>query len=479
MSDEPLLSVRDLKKHYTVSRGGFLSRERTRVRAVDGVSFDIRPGEALGLVGESGCGKSTTASSILRLTEPTEGEVLFNGGDRRGAVRNDDGTHPNDVTRFGSRELKAFRRDAQMIFQDPTSSFDPRMSVGASIAELPLVHGMTDRARRRAIVEDLLERVGLAAADYDRYPHEFSGGQKQRLALARALVLNPELLVADEPVSALDVSIQADILSLIDDLRSQFGLSVLFISHDISVVRELCDRTAVMYLGEIVEIGPTEAVFGDPQHPYTEALLSAVPIPDPRTRGGHIELTGSVPSPSNPPSGCRFHTRCHRVVQPDGIDLDQAVWRRLLDFAERVVSGATDAESVRDRLRAGGEMSGRNDRGGRDDRNGRGSRGSRGRRGGDSPPSTGAPGTDGSPGAVQVRRAYDLPETLSDRDAEQAVTAAIDALLDGDDSRAVATLSEAFTTPCAEIDPEFTAQGPDHSAACIRHRPEYGGFEAE
>ena len=456
MSD-PLLSVRGLKKHYSVSHGGFLSRETTRVRAVDGISFDIQPGEALGLVGESGCGKSTAASSILRLTEPTAGEVVFNGGGRGGAVRNDDGTHPNDVTGFGTRELKSFRRDAQLIFQDPTSSFDPRMSVGASIAEPLLVHGMTDRDRRRIIVEDLLERVGLSPDEYDRYPHEFSGGQKQRLALARALVLDPDLLVADEPVSALDVSIQADILALIDDLRTEFGLSILFISHDISVVRELCDRTAVMYLGEIVEVGPTEAVFENPRHPYTEALLSAVPTPDPRARGDHIELTGSVPSPADPPDGCRFHTRCHRVVQPEGIDLEQAVWRRVLDFRERVLAGEIDAVSVRERLRVGRE-----------------------------PPARAGPDADSEPvadgpaadDATRVRAAHDLPETLSDRDAERALADAVDALLDGDDDRAAERLADAFTTPCAEIAPEFTTHGPDHEAACIRHRPEYDRFDS-
>ena len=447
MSDEPLLSVRDLTKQYTTSRGGVFSREVTRVTAVDGVSFDIYPGEALGLVGESGCGKSTTASSILRLTEPTSGEVVFNGGDRGGAVRTDDGTHPNDVTRFDRTELKAFRRDAQLIFQDPTSSFDPRMSVGASIAELPLVHGMADPERRRAIVADLLERVGLSADDYDRYPHEFSGGQKQRLALARALVLDPDLLVADEPVSALDVSIQADILALIDDLRSEFGLSVLFISHDISVVRELCDRIAVMYLGEIVEVGPTERVLEAPKHPYTEALVSAVPTPDPRARDDPIELTGSVPSPSDPPSGCRFHTRCHRVIQPDHLDLDQSVWRRLLDFRERVVAGEIDGEAVRERLRTGGDSA---------------------------PDGNTRTDTDDT----RVRAAYDLPATLPDSAVDRAIGDAVAALLAGDDDRAADVLADAFTTPCAETTPEFTDHGEGHRAACLRHRPAFGGFDA-
>jgi len=220
--DNPLLSVRELRKHYPIERG-FLSRTRGSVKAVDGISFDIDHGETLGLVGESGCGKSTAARSIVRLEEPTSGEVLFNGGGRAGASRADDGSHPNDVTRFGRNELKAFRRDVQMIFQDPTSSFDPRMTVGAAVAEPLSVHGLSGRERRRAIVEDLLERVGLSAADYDRYPHEFSGGQKQRLALARALVLNPELLIADEPVSALDVSVQADILGLIEGIQERSG----------------------------------------------------------------------------------------------------------------------------------------------------------------------------------------------------------------------------------------------------------------
>ena len=468
MSGDPLLSVRDLTKQYTTSRGGLFSRDTTRVKAVDGVSFDIYPGEALGLVGESGCGKSTTASSILRLTEPTSGEVIFNGGGREGAAPDDDGAHPNDVTRFDRAELKAFRRDAQLIFQDPTSSFDPRMSVGASIAELPLVHGMTDPDRRRAIVEDLLERVGLAAADYDRYPHEFSGGEKQRLALARALILNPNLLVADEPVSALDVSIQADILALIDDLRTEFGLSVLFISHDISVVRELCDRTAVMYLGEIVEIGPTEAVFENPQHPYTEALLSAVPTPDPRSRGDHIELTGSVPSPSNPPSGCRFHTRCHRVIQPEGVDIEQSVWRRLLDFRERVVTGEIDPEAVRERLRAPSDTSGA--AGGDPERGAA----SDVRTPGDDAVATAGTDTDD---AARVRAAYDLPATVPDPEVERAVADAVAALLSGDGARAAEGLAEAVTTPCAGSDPEFTDHGAGHRAACLRHRPEFGGLD--
>ena len=244
MTDDPLLSVRNLEKHYPITEG-VLSRQVGAARAVDGISFDIAKGETVGLVGESGCGKSTAASSIIRLEEPTGGEVIFNG-DRVSSATTANDERSNDVTEFDDERLKAFRRDAQMIFQDPSSSFDPRQTIGGSIAEPLEVHGMNDRARRRAIVENLLEDIGLAAAEYDRYPHEFSGGQKQRIALARALVLNPDLVIADEPVSALDVSIRAEILSLIDDLQDRYGLSMLFISHDMSVIRDVCDRVAVM-----------------------------------------------------------------------------------------------------------------------------------------------------------------------------------------------------------------------------------------
>ncbi|MEF8812641.1 MAG: oligopeptide/dipeptide ABC transporter ATP-binding protein [Halovenus sp.] len=437
MTDDPLLSVRNLKKHYPIKEG-ILSRQVGAARAVDGISFDLYPGETLGLVGESGCGKSTAASSIIHLEEPTEGEVVFNGGGRAGATRHEDGTHPNDVTRFSKTELKRFRRDAQMIFQDPSSSFDPRMTVGSSIAELLVVHGMDDRPRRRAIVEDLLERVGLSTTDYDRYPHEFSGGQKQRLALARALVLNPELIVADEPVSALDVSIQAEILSLISDLQEEFGLSLLFISHDLSVIRNICDRVAVMYLGEIVEIAETGELFADPQHPYTEALLSSIPTPNPHERGKGIELTGTVPTPVNPPSGCRFHTRCHRVVQPENLDLEQSSWRGLLNLRDRVAADDIDIDQLRENALA------------------------------DEAPEDGE--VSRSAVKTQIRTEFDLPETLSDRDAESTLDEALDRLVSGDTNAAATLLAEAFVTPCEETVPEFTDHGNGHRSACIRHQ---------
>jgi len=430
VGDEPLLSVRNLEKHYPITQG-YLSREVGAARAVDGISFDLRPGETLGLVGESGCGKSTAATSIINLETPTGGEVLFNGGGRWNRQRNEDGSHPNDVTAFADDELFAFRRDAQMIFQDPSSSFDPRMSIGSSVAEPLQVHGMTDQSRRRAIVEDLLEQVGLSAKDYDRYPHEFSGGQKQRIALARALVLNPELIVADEPVSALDVSIRAEILSLISDLQDEYGLSMLFISHDMSVIREVCDRVAVMYLGEIVEIGDAEEVFTDPQHPYTEALLSAIPTADPRAKQANIELRGTVPTPTNPPSGCRFHTRCHRVIQPDGIDIDQENWRSLLNFRDEVLAGQVDVESAREIA------------------------------------STAAGEGDDAEIKSELRTEFDLPESFDDASVDETLTDALDSLLDGDDETAAEQLSTAFTTPCEQSEPAMTDHGDGHQSQCL------------
>ena len=436
---EPLLSVQGLKKHYP--GGGLRSDPSSAVRAVDGISFDIARGETLGLVGESGCGKSTAAKSIVRLEEPTGGEVLFHGGSRGGRSRNDDGTHPNDVTRFHRTEMKTFRREVGMIFQDPASSFDPRMSVGDSIAEPLSVHGLDDGRRRRAVVEDLLGRVGLAAADYGRYPHEFSGGQKQRLALARALVLNPELIVADEPVSALDMSVQADILGLLDRVQTEFGLSLLFISHDMSVVKEICDRVAVMYLGEIVEVGPTESVFEAPKHPYTEALVSAIPTPDPRTTNRGIELTGSVPDPVDPPDGCRFHTRCHAVVQPPDLDVSRASWRRLLEFRLAIEAGEIDVEAIEER--AGTEAGGLD-------------------------------GADegGSTAAGRLRAAFDLPGTVADPAVEEDLAAAIGAVLDGEDARALERLRSTVRTPCERRHPESVDHGGGHASACIRHDPE-------
>jgi oligopeptide/dipeptide ABC transporter ATP-binding protein len=301
-SGDDILVVKDLVKHFTIG-GGMFGGEQAVIKAVDGVSFAIRRGETLGLVGESGCGKTTTGRCILQLEKPTAGQILFEG---------------RDLATLPDGELRRVRRRLQVIFQDPYSSLNPRMTVGQIIAEPLAVHGIVpDRANRAARVRQLLGHAGLLPAMARRYPHELSGGQRQRVGIARALAMEPALIVCDEPVSALDVSIQAQIINLLEELQAEFGLTYLFVAHDLSVVRHISDRVAVMYLGKIVEITDRKSLYESPQHPYTRALLSAVPIPDPAVEAGRerIVLGGEVPSPLNPPSGCVFHPRCPIAIE--------------------------------------------------------------------------------------------------------------------------------------------------------------------
>ncbi|MBP2019222.1 oligopeptide/dipeptide ABC transporter ATP-binding protein [Symbiobacterium terraclitae] len=297
---EVLVEVRNLKKHFPVTGGGIIARTVGWVKAVDGVSFQIRRGETLGLVGESGCGKTTLGKVLLRLQEPTDGQVLFEG---------------RNIYDLNREQMRKLRREMQIIFQDPYASLNPRMTVGDIIGEPLEIHGVARGAAKTKKVHELLDVVGLASFHARRYPHEFSGGQRQRIGIARALALNPKLIVCDEPVSALDVSIQSQVLNLLEDLQKEFGLTYLFIAHGLAVVKHVSDRVGVMYLGKMMEISPADELYANPLHPYTEALMSAIPIPDPTLKRERIVLEGDVPSPVNPPKGCRFHTRCRYQPQ--------------------------------------------------------------------------------------------------------------------------------------------------------------------
>lgn len=320
-SNNPLLlEVKGLKKHFPIKRGILFSKQVGAVKAVDGLNLFVREGETLGMVGESGCGKSTTGRLILRLIEPTEGQVLFQG---------------RDLLKLSQHEMRAMRRQLQMVFQNPYASLDPRMTVGDIIAEPLRVHKMFDSSQAlKKRVRELLDCVGLNPSYTERFPHEFSGGQRQRIGIARALALNPKLIIADEPVSALDVSVQAQVLNLLNDLQAQFNLTYIFIAHNLSTVNHISDRVAVMYLGKVVELARNDLLYSNPKHPYTQALMSAVPEPDPvimrgQQRKKRIILEGDIPSPVNPPSGCRFHTRCWeakdicKTTEPPLVDTGQ------------------------------------------------------------------------------------------------------------------------------------------------------------
>jgi oligopeptide transport system ATP-binding protein len=319
MSDQSLVRVENLVKHFPIRQGILFQRQIGAVKAVDGISFEIRKGETMGLVGESGCGKSTAGRTMLRLYEPSAGRVLFDG---------------QNVYGLRGREMLAVRRKAQMIFQDPYASLNPRWTVNAIVGEPLRVHGLAKGKAQTERVQELLKFVGLNPMFVNRYPHEFSGGQRQRIGVARALASDPEFIICDEPISALDVSIQAQVVNLLEDLQDKLGLTYLFIAHDLSMVRHICDRVAVMYLGKLVELATKDELYSRPLHPYTQALLSAVPIPDPKAERQRKRtiLTGDVPSPVNPPKGCRFHTRCPiavdrcRTTEPAWRDADGGHW---------------------------------------------------------------------------------------------------------------------------------------------------------
>ena len=415
---EPLLRVENLKKYYE-SETDFIDRllgRKKHVKAVDGVSLEIEKGQTLGLVGESGCGKSTIGRAILQLVEPTDGSVYFKG---------------RDITELSGSELRDLRREMQIIFQNPQSSLNPRFTVNDIIGEALDIHGLEDEEGRDARIKGLLERVGLNASHANRYPHEFSGGQLQRIGIARALAVDPEFIVCDEPVSALDVSVQAQILNLLDELQEELGISYLFIAHDLSVVEHIADEIAVMYLGEIAEIGTPDELFSPPQHPYTEALLSAIPEPDPYWEADRILLEGTVPSPIDPPEGCKFHTRCPRVIPPADYAFEEGEWRSVLSLRTRIEDADVPLDSFEERVENG------------DDRI-----------------------------AAAIREEYDVPATLSDPDAERVLSEALESVVADEFDAAAEKLGGEFVTPCAVHNPELQPIE-NGRAACHLFDPRY------
>ncbi len=411
---DPLVEIRGLKKHFVQNDSLFArlnpTMETQRVRAVDGVDMDLHQGETRGLVGESGCGKSTLARLILRLIEPTSGSIRIDG---------------EDITTLNKTEMKAFRRKVQIIFQDPFSSLNPRYTVLRTLTEPMQTHGIGESKREREdMAVDLMRQVGLDPDYLSRHPHEFSGGQRQRVGIARALAVNPDILIADEPTTALDVTIQADILTLLDDLQAERNLTTLFISHDLSTIRHISDTVSVMYLGKLVETAEVTSLFTDPKHPYTQSLLTSIPSPDPRGKTEFVPLKGDVPTPINPPSGCSFHTRCPQVIQPATLSMDQPDWKDVFDFKLDVANEKISTEYLESLVESEGYDS-----------------------------------------YIADEINDSLPPTIV-----QTLETAIDHLLDGDDDTAVSVLDDAFTSPCERVrPPEYAVDG--HEVRCHLYDP--------
>ena len=412
---ETLLEVRNLTKHYDTGRLG-----DDPVRAVDGVSFDVRRGETLGVVGESGCGKTTLGRTILGLESATAGSVESDG---------------RDVTAISGAERREWQQNAQMVFQDPDSSLNDRMTVGEIVSEPLEAHDWETASARRDRVFELLDRVGLREEHYYRYPHQFSGGQRQRIGIARALALEPEFIVLDEPVSALDVSVQARIINLLDDLQSELGLTYLFIAHDLSVVRHICDRVAVMYLGNVVEMGPTEELFGDPAHPYTLSLLSAIPGDRVGNERERITLRGTPPSPRHPPQGCSFATRCPAKVRPDEYDLPELAWERIEALHQVFRSRANAELGVVDRVK---QLLGRSPQ-----------------------------------GDVDEIRGDLFGDVSLSSSASSALDEAFDRARSGDDTGAAEVIRREFGSVCNQEFPEPHDVGEGRTSRCVRHQAEY------
>ena len=413
-----LLRAENLTKHYQ-SADVFLDKVLGKtglIKAVDDVNFEVYEGETLGIVGESGCGKTTLGRTLIRLLEPTAGNVYYKD---------------QNLMDLSSKEMRGYRKDLQYIFQNPFASLNPRLTVGDIIGEPLDIHGLASGEDRQNRIYELLEIVGLKPSQANRYPHEFSGGQRQRIGIARALAVDPDLIICDEPVSALDVSVQAQILNLLEKLQTQFGLSYIFIAHDLSVVEHISDRIGVMYLGEIVEMGTTEEIFSEPYHPYTEALLSAIPEPDPLWNGDRIILEGSVPSPLSPPTGCKFHTRCPRVIPPEAYNMSQGTWRSLVALKTQLKEESTSTDDLVRKSQSSESDAEIKD----------------------------------VPSAI--REKYSLPlDGLRDSDAEEVLTKALLEIEAGDVATANDILSSEFQTPCEVDDPKLISREGAHPIAC-------------